>query len=613
MDILNKLLNSIDSNTNDKSNFVDIFKLPIELIDNKMTINSNILNDLELKEFKEFKEFKEIDNCSDISDNIDELSKENLYYSVLNPQNIFEKSICDRWSKYYSSDIDYLKNTQELLKNFKNNVTFNEIHDISDTNNLYNNCEEIIYDNGFTEKYQYIDIPLFTKYNNNEVCMQALSIYNLSSPLINLAIPIIFMILPFFIIKLQGHDITLESYILHLKTLFSQHIIGQFFSEFYESSISTKIYLLASFLFYIFQIYNNIISCGKYYKNIKFIHERLFCIRDYITNSVNNFNNLLKYTKSLITYENFNKTIEYNIDILNKYLFSLSKIKNYKLNFSKIFELGHLMKCFYKLNNDQNIIKSLYFSFGCNGFIQNITTIQKHVKNNNINYCSFIDKDSTDKTKFINSYYGELIRDKTNKIVKNSYVFDNNMILTGPNAAGKTTLLKSTIFNIILCQQLGCGFFDDAKVKLYDFIHCYINVPDTSGRDSLFQAEARRCKDILSCIEDNKDKTHFCVFDELYSGTNPEEAVESAYCYLTYLNKNDKVNYILTTHYYKLCKKLKNKISKNYHMLIDKNEYDNDFKFTYKIKKGISKIKGGLKVLKDLEYPENIIKSIENK
>ena len=63
------------------------------------------------------------------------------------------------------------------------------------------------------------------------------------------------------------------------------------------------------------------------------------------------------------------------------------------------------------------------------------------------------------------------------------------------------------MFNIILCQQIGCGFFDKADVKIYDFIHSYINIPDTSGRDSLFQAEARRCKEILSIIEISKTKS----------------------------------------------------------------------------------------------------------
>ena len=593
MDIINCFLYSMDNNVKNKTDYIDNFKLPIELIEDKKELNDTILNDLELKEFKR-----------DISEN----TEENLYYSVLNPENVFEKMICNRWSNYYTSDKKFLVDTQNLFRNYKNNVSFKD--EIDTEENTYNKCEEIFYDNGFTEKYQYIDLPYFDRYNNNEFCMQALSIYNLISPLLNLLLPIIFLILPFFIIKLQGYEVTLESYINHLRTLFSQHIIGQIFFDFSEASISTKIYLMASLGFYLFQIYQNIYSCQKFYTNIKYIHEILFTVKEYINNSINSFNNLLNYTKSYITYENFNATLEHNKTILTNYLYNLNKIKKYEFNFKKVFELGHLMKCFYKLHNDDNVINSLYFSFGCNGYIKNILTIQKQIKYNNINFCSFI-KDDT-KTQFKNSYYGELVRDLSNTIVKNSYSLDNNLVLTGPNAAGKTTLLKATIFNIILCQQIGCGFFDDAKVKIYDFIHCYINVPDTSSRDSLFQAEARRCKDILSIIEDNLDKTHLCVFDELYSGTNPEEAIASAYSYLTYLNNNKNVNYILTTHYYKLCKKLDKNVSKNYHMYIEKDISNNDFKFTYKIKKGISKIKGGLKVLKDLEYPEMIIKTIDN-
>jgi hypothetical protein len=43
--------------------------------------------------------------------------------------------------------------------------------------------------------------------------------------------------------------------------------------------------------------------------------------------------------------------------------------------------------------------------------------------------------------------------------------------------------------------------FDKLKLSPFDHIHSYLNIPDTSGRDSLFQAEARRCKEILDCIE----------------------------------------------------------------------------------------------------------------
>ena len=202
--------------------------------------------------------------------------------------------------------------------------------------------------------------------------------------------------------------------------------------------------------------------------------------------------------------------------------------------------------------------------------------------------------------------------------VKNSYTLDKHILITGPNAAGKTTLLKTTIFNIILSQQIGFGFYKSAHLDPYDIIHCYINIPDTSGRDSLFQAEARRCKDILTQIEtNNKTIRHFCVFDELYSGTNPYEAIGSAHSFLTYLNKYDNIRFMLTTHYLDLCKRLDadNNIQ-NVHMNIELSHTNNEngtinenFKYTYKMLPGISTIKGGIKVLNDLEYPSEIIEN----
>jgi DNA mismatch repair ATPase MutS len=203
-------------------------------------------------------------------------------------------------------------------------------------------------------------------------------------------------------------------------------------------------------------------------------------------------------------------------------------------------------------------------------------------------------------------YYPKFINDEENKIIKNDCNLNKNMIITGPNASGKTTTLKSALINIILSQQIGYGCFESLKLSPYDNIHCYLNIPDTSGRDSLFQAEARRCKEIIDCINEQTDKTHFCIFDELYSGTNPEEAVVSAFAFMDYIVKNENVTCLLTTHYVKLCKKLsKNKMIKNYNMkTLKKND---NFEYTYLIENGISKIKGGLKVLKDMNYPKEIL------
>ena len=610
-----------ESNINSKDKYIDCFKLPIEYLDSSciQVLNKNIINDLELVKIKP--PLNANNNNCEKDTTLKNNEEHNLYYHVFNPKNVFEKNIINRWSKYYTNNEEFLLETQLLLQNYSafKKVEFSETK--ADDNIIYTKCESIIYDNGFINNYQYIDIPLLSNLNNNSVCLQTLSIYNLSSPVFSLLIPILFLLLPFFIIKLQGHKITFGLYFDHLKTVFSNHIIGQIFSSFSNTNFTNKLYLLFSFGFYIFQMYLNFTSCIKYFTNIKFIHETLYSIKHYITNTLNKYKNFLKYSQTLKNYKSFNDAINTNISIFTYYLDELNKITPYALSITKLVELGQLMKCFYCLNKNENIINSLYFSFGFNGYLKNLETLQNFINTKVMNYCNY---NNTKPTSFDNAYFANLniidkceetcttiipIKTSKCKIVKNSYTLDKNIIITGPNASGKTTLLKSTLFNIILSQQIGCGFYNSASVKIYDYIHCYINIPDTGGRDSLYQAEARQCKSILEAIENNSNKNHFCVFDELYSGTNPDEAIDSAYGYLNYLNKFNNIDYVLTTHYIKLCKKL-NKQNNNFYMKVKNNA--KDFEYTYKIKRGISKVKGAMKVLQDLNYPENIIINMKN-
>jgi len=173
-------------------------------------------------------------------------------------------------------------------------------------------------------------------------------------------------------------------------------------------------------------------------------------------------------------------------------------------------------------------------------------------------------------------------------------------------------MIKTSCINIIFTQQFGCGFYKSCVLNPYKHIHSYLNIPDTSGRDSLFQAESRRCKEIIDIIHENQEDRHFCIFDELYSGTNPSEATKAAYAFLKYISKFNNVNFILTTHYVAVCNKFKkSKNIRNYKMDVESLE-NGKLKYTYKLKLGISKIQGAIKILKEMNYPNEIIQNIEN-
>jgi len=314
-------------------------------------------------------------------------------------------------------------------------------------------------------------------------------------------------------------------------------------------------------------------------------------------------NQFLSISETFSKFGPFREEMKLHMQRLTNFQTNLNNITGEKFSITNIKEIGFLLKYFYELYENKDYNESFMYSFGFHGYMDNLEGISKNIKSNKLEFATFSKKGK--KNGFKKAYYAPLIQKKH---VKNDISLDKNITITGPNASGKTTILKTTLINIILSQQMGCGCYKSAILTCYKHIHCYLNIPDTSGRDSLFQAEARRCKEIIDAIHNNKKETHFCIFDELYSGTNPEEAVMSALGFMEYLVKFTNVKCLLTTHFIKVCKMLdKKKMIKNYHMETLKN--NEKLNYTYLLKKGISEVRGGMKVLEDLSYPEEIIKT----
>lgn len=568
-------MNNINENIN------DYFKLPIYYNEKKQIIKKNIIDDLELV------------NTVDASSN-------NIYHFCFNTDNPLSQEVSKQVSSYYTTDTNYLKDNQQLLKEY--NKSSKKYTDYSDKyKNILDIWNEIQCETGFKEKYYYIDWPILEFLNKSEQFLQIMSIYNMASPIISLLVPIIILIIPFIVIKIKGLNLTINEYIQVLKIIASQHAIGKLFTQYSSVTSQEKVYLIVSAAFYLFNIYQNILVCIRFNSNMMKIHNDLKEIATYLNCTINNMENFLKYSRHLSTFKEFNKILEERKDVLTHLLNKLNCVSEYRLSFRKIGEIGHVLKYFYELYEDKVYKEALMYSLGFNGYIDCIEGLYSNIEERKMSFSEFTS--NKNKNTFNNSYYAVL---KNSEHVKNTIKLNKNLIVTGPNASGKTTILKSTLINIILTQQFGCGFYDSAKICPYHFIHCYLNIPDTSGRDSLFQAEARRCKEIIDSVDFNKEMNHFCVFDELYSGTNPDEAVTSATAFMEYITKNENVTCLLTTHFVKVCKKLRKvKNIKNYHMVTTKQ--DNRIVYHYILKEGISHVKGGINVLYDMNYPKEII------
>jgi hypothetical protein len=568
------------------------FKVPIFYNKEKQKLNENIITDLELIE------------------TIDP-SGTSMYQHAYQPKTNFGRKVIEQMPLYYTTDIEHLKDNQTLLKNYKS--IEGEIFR-PDFEHIMELWDEVKNDTGFKEKYQYIDWPFWDFLNKDGNFLQILSIYNLSSPVMSFFVPVIILIIPFFVIQMKGVNLSFSEYIEVLKVVASNHAIGKLFTKFNSVKLDEKMYLLVSAAFYIFSIYQNVLTCIRFNNNMTKIHSHLHDIKKYIQYTENNANNFLTQSSNLVTFSHFNQYLKENIIVLKQFKEKIERIDEYKFSVKKVMQFGHILKCFYELYDRHDYNDVFMYSFGFNGYIDALEGLVDNIRKKNIQLAKFnkFTKKSkkTKKTtaKFVNSYYPALIN---NNPICNTININKNIIVTGPNASGKTTVLKSSLINIIITQQIGCGFYSSASMTPYSHIHCYLNIPDTSGRDSLFQAEARRCKEIIDVIHLNPKDNHFCVFDELYSGTNPDEAVASAGAFMNYLSKYKGVTCLLTTHFFDLCTHLgKNKNFQNFHMDTKRVDSDKPFKnfiYTYLLKKGISNVRGGIKVLEDMEYPEEII------
>lgn len=184
-----------------------------------------------------------------------------------------------------------------------------------------------------------------------------------------------------------------------------------------------------------------------------------------------------------------------------------------------------------------------------------------------------------------------------NNCVPNDLDLRSSILLTGSNASGKSTYLRTCGMNLILATTFGFFYGEELKTELIE-VKSVIDISDSIEKNiSYFMAEAIAIKRL---IDDNNKK--LILLDEIFRGTNTIDRISSASFTLKYL---DKYNYVISaTHDIELTTILDN--FRNAHF--EEKIVDGDIFFDYLLKEGPTNSKNAIAILKSKNYPDEIIK-----
>jgi predicted ATPase len=459
-------------------------------------------------------------------------------------------------------NINLNENDIDILKKYEDNILW-----LYELQNEFKNNEsnKLLFLSGYFLEYL----------NNYEYFLNLLHIYKIIIiPLFIIISPLSLFFGPYYYLK-KITNLTLTDYIKYIIIL-----IKFFFKR--TSNIKNDIYKLIIFIIYILLYFYNIYQTYEYtymlYKTRKNLKKKLNGLSIFINKSLDIINSLnIDDWKPFYIYDK----IDYNN--LN--------IKDSLNNIYKLWKNNNLYE-------DINTILKIIYT------IDTVNTITKLKNKENwciVNYCN--------ETKL----WGMENPLLENNQQSNPIDISKNIIITGPNAAGKTTYIKSLSANIILSQTIGICNALKANIQIYDCVKTFMRITDVIGSKSYFEAESEYCfnmiKDAIKLSKENK-KGLF-ILDEPMHSTPPIEGMSIAYAVCEYISKFDNIKLLITTHYHKLIL-LEDKYPDKFINLYFNALYDDinkKFIFNYKLNKGYSTNCIAIELLDNINFPNDLIKS----
>lgn len=198
------------------------------------------------------------------------------------------------------------------------------------------------------------------------------------------------------------------------------------------------------------------------------------------------------------------------------------------------------------------------------------------------------------------NFYHPLLSDP----VTNSEKISNDSIITGSNASGKSTFIKSLAINGILAQTIHTCAAKEFNLRFSLIITSMAVRDNITEGDSYFIMEIKSLKRILDKVQDT---SCICFVDEILKGTNTIERIAASAAVLKYLHSIDCLC-ITASHDIELTHILNDEYD-NYHFR--EHITDDGIHFDYKLKEGPSQTKNAIKLLHYMNFDSQIVEAAE--
>ncbi len=202
----------------------------------------------------------------------------------------------------------------------------------------------------------------------------------------------------------------------------------------------------------------------------------------------------------------------------------------------------------------------------------------------------------------------EIYHPLLDKPVSNSFVVEKGMLLTGSNASGKSTFLKTAAVAQIMAQSIHTVCAKEYRTTFYRVYTSMALRDDLQSSESYFIVEIKALKRIIDAVNGSEIPI-LCFVDEVLRGTNTVERIAAASQILEQMAKDD-IFCFAATHDIELTSLLQKEYA-NYHF--EETIEENDVKFNYLLKEGKATSRNAIKLLSVLGYREDIVLKAEKR